>query len=142
MSKISEFVSKALESSEDDGYKFGYITNRLCLRIAEVTGTRVLHDANTIITSSAVRHAFVRHGGETEKDRTTQQAITAEDFEYLFDITRNPDNIQKGDKQGRKRDDIIIFSKKIKGKNYFVLMNADRSQNPASLYFNTMYIRN
>ncbi len=140
MSKITDFVADALEDKDHDEYEFGFINNRLCQKIAEVTQTRVLRDATTIITSSAVRHAFAGHG--CEKDRPTQQAITPNDFEYLFDITRNPDNIEKGDRRGRKRDDIIIFSKRINGKMYYVLMNADRSKQPASLYFNTMYIRN
>jgi len=142
LSKIKEFVQNALEDKySSNEYEFGVISNRLCQRIALETGTKVLRDAVTIITDSAVRHAFVRHGGEAEKARSTQHPITPADFEYLFDITRNPDKIEKGDRQGRKRDDIIIFSKKINGKTYYVLMNADRGKEPIALYFNTMFIR-
>lgn len=142
MSKISDFVQKALvDNTYNEEYEFGVINNRLCQRIAVETGTKVLRNAVTIITCSAIRHAFVRHGKNDEKERG-QLAIKPEDFEFIYETTRNPDKIERGDRQGRKRDDIIIFSKKLNGKNYFVLMNADRGKNPISLYFNTLFIKN
>lgn len=144
MSKISDFVTSALDANNKDVHaeiSLGFIGNQHGQKIAEQTGTKTLSGAEKIITADGVRHAFVRHASKKLEQERGQDGITVEDFEYLSDIISNPTNVERGDNQNRKRNDVIKFSKNIKGRTYNVLMSITVSNGKTTLTFNTMFIK-
>lgn len=144
MSKISDFIQSALDEANKDIHaemSLGFIGNQHGQKIASETGVQSFAGAEKIITAHGVRHAFVRHAAKKAEQERGQEGITVEDFEYLSDIISNPTSVERGDNQNRKRQDVIMFSKSIKGKRYNVLMSINRSKDKTRLTFNTMFIK-
>jgi hypothetical protein len=143
MSKITEFVAKAMSDTTNAHaeYIIGIVAPIQGQKIAQDLGIRTIAGAEKILTAHAVRHAFVRHAAKKSESERGQVGITEADFEYLADILSNPTSIEKGDDQHRKANDIIKFSKKVKGRIYTVLMSVTRTTERAKLFFNTMFIK-
>ncbi len=143
MSKILDFVIAVRCNTENTYSEFhlGNVYNNLGQTIASKIGITSISGANKLLTSSGVIHAFVRHGTQKSEDERGQVGITNEDFDYLSDILSNPTDITLGDKMNRKKEDTIIFSKKIKGKVYNVIMCVVKSNKEKTLIFNTMFIK-
>ncbi len=144
MSKITNFVLAAIAEKEPNEYsefELGTVGNGQGQLIASQTGIKTIAGAKKILTSHAVRHAFIRHQGKKSEEERGQVGITSSDFDFLADILSNPTLIERGDLKNRKRLDVIKLSKQIKGRQYSVLMSIVRSKEGTTLFFNTMFIK-
>ena len=143
MSKILEFIATSLADTTNAKAEFimGIMPPYQGQKIAMETGVISIAGAEKVLTAHGVRHAFVEHAGKKSEAERGQIAITEADFEYLPDILSNPTSIVKGDTQNRKSNDILIFSKNIKGRRYSVLISVTRTTERAKLFFNTMFIK-
>ncbi len=143
MSKISEFVTTALEDTMNDHAEFilGVMSNAQGQKIASETGVVSIAGAEKVLTAHGVRHAFVRHQAKKNEADRGQVTITIEDFEFLTDILSNPISVERGDLMNRKNNDVLKFSKKVKGRLYNVLMSVTRNTKRTKLFFNTMFIK-
>ena len=144
MSKIVDFVIKAnleIDKNEYQEFDLGTVANSQGQKIASETGIQSIPGAKKILTTHAARHAFVGHKSKKSESDRGQIGITENDFDFLPDILANPTLVERGDLQNRKNQDVIKFSKNIKGKNYNVLMSVTRSKDGIKLFFNTMFIK-
>jgi hypothetical protein len=144
MSKITDFVIAAnadKDKKEHLEFELGIVGNTQGQRIASETGVHSLSGAKKILTADGARHAFVNHAGKKSESERGQIGITHMDFNFLADILSNPISVERGDLNHRKSQDIIKFSKNIKGRIYNVLMSISRSKEGTKLFFNTMFIK-
>lgn len=141
MSKISDFVEAALADSTNahNEFELGIMPPFQGQAISQSTGIISIAGASKILTAHAIRHAFVRHGGPAKAGQS-EIPLMIEDFNFLAHILSSPDTVIKGDTQNRKKNQVLKFTKVIKGATYNVLMSIVRSRESTTLVFNTMYI--
>ena len=142
MSKITDFVIAAnADKDNKEEFQLGIVGNTQGQSIASEIGVPSLSGAKKIISSDGARHAFVNHESKKSESLRGQIGITPADFDFLADILSNPTSVQRGDLNHRRNQDIIKFSKNIKGRIYSVLMSISRSKEGTKLFFNTMFIK-
>ena len=142
MTKLLKFIEDARANQDlEDEIEIGIVGNQLGRDIAYKTGIKTVSGAIKILTSSGVRHAFVRHGVYKDEDARGQIPLTNHHFIFIADILSSPNDYYKGDQMNRKRNEILVFEKKIKGHLYKVLVSVVRGKDFIKLIFNTMVIK-
>jgi len=122
---IAELVeySKDNNNTEHREIEFGKVPNRLGQLIKQLIVGRECNRAPKIISSSQIRHVIKGHGNiKAESDRG-QKAISDEDFKYIPQIVGNYDTIQKSSTPDAYGNPGILFTKKMKGVTYYVIMS-------------------
>jgi hypothetical protein len=96
------------------------------------------------ITNDFVVHVNAHHGDEkTEKDRT-QTAVSPQDFEKIFEITKSPDYAMVGMKRTTKLGikDSIVYAKAIGGKTFIYIEVIHTGKKNRALSSVTLFIKN
>lgn len=137
--RILVAYAKANKSSETQSISIGRVSNFKGQEINSKTTVKV-NGAEKTISSHAIDHTFKRHGNDTEESKRGQKGVTDKDFEYIPLILNDFDNVQKGTINGMG-EQTLVFTKKINGFTYFVVMGVKGKRGINYLNFNTMYIK-
>ncbi|MFN0081114.1 MAG: hypothetical protein ACKVOM_01220 [Ferruginibacter sp.] len=142
MSEILDFVNTAKNDGYDPLIEFflGNVPNFQAMSIIAECDVD-LRGCRKIINAYGVNHAIKRHGNDREEAKYQQVGLVDSDFQEIPLILSNPDKFERG-KDTNRGNPVLKFYKKIKNKNYTVVMTYFKGgRKGAKLEFDTMYIK-
>lgn len=142
MSEILDFVNVSKDDDCDPLIDFflGNVPNfQAMLILAECNID--LRGCRKIINAYGIKHAMKRHGNNIEEAKIQQIGLNDSDFQEIPSILLYPDKFERG-KDTNRGNPVLKFYKKIKNKNYIVVMTFFKGgRKGAKLEFDTMYIK-
>lgn len=142
VSEILDFVSASKEDGCDPLLELflGNVPNFQAMPIIAQCNID-LRGCRKVINAYGINHAIKRHGNDVEEAKNQQIGICDVDFEEIPQILLNPDKLERG-KDTSRGNPVLKFYKKIKNKNYIVLMTYLKGgRKGGKLEFDTMYIK-
>lgn len=140
MSQISQLVEFAIADTTktDKKISLGVLSNLQSQEVGRATGI-VVRGLPITITADRVRHVFSSHGNHDLEQRmgNKQIGVKAEDFEYILEILKTPDLIERGSDISRGQKSIKFSKKLSSGHTYVVVMGITNND----IRLGTMYIK-
>lgn len=139
---IADLTNLAIQDTSNAHIEFhlGNVPNYQAQAIAAATGINV-RGAKKIVNAHGIRHVQKGHFDCNLEAARGQVAIQLSDFSLIEQILLNPDSYAKGSQNNRKKQQAVVFVKKLPKGTYNVVMSLVTSNHAISLTFNTMYIK-